>query len=358
MPTVPPTYGLSADSFVSVPGVSLLTQADILNADERTSGPTPDPDTDDVVLLPVDQGNAVSQPSLERALPQTIKPRLDLGSLNLHSPSSIVGTPFDISPRFEYPFPASTCPPSYPSIYGFDPVVPTFPLTAPMTSRPSIAPPMPLTLPVVPVGTALPGRARGESRSFSPTHPKLQPRDPPVPPSLAKKRKLTKPSANDVASEANDAPASRPRAGSVNSVPERLNKLANQQQQQRGRALDEPRPPECSDTDKDRSQSLDTMRMRVPSQRHANDVIIAEQTRGGRDAISCAPSSRTLLLDSEPRRVAAEQPPLRPASVPPELSTRIPFDERLRSTLLVPSALRGALLPSTQPQDAPRPSLQ
>ncbi|KAI0671695.1 hypothetical protein C8Q78DRAFT_991269 [Trametes maxima] len=351
MPTVPHTYGVPVDSFVSAPGVSLLTQADILSVEERTSGPTPDPDTDDVVLLPADQGNAVSQPSLEQALPQTIvKPRIDLGSLNLHSPSSIVGTPFDISPRFEYPFPAPACPPSYPSIYGFDPVVPTYPLTAPMASRPSIAPPIPLTLPPAALGGgALPGRARGESRSFSPTHPKLQPRDPPVPPSLAKKRKLTKPAANDVG----PSPAGRPRAGSTNNVPERLDvgKLANEQ---RGRALDcGPGLDGCSDADedlKDRSQSLDTMRVRAPSQRHADDVIVAEQTRGGGGVMShMASSSRMLPLDLDRRKAVAQQPP-RPASVPRELFTRSPLDEQLRSALLVAPALR------VLPQDSPSPS--
>ena len=57
MPTVPSTR-LSVDSLVSVP----LADPDFLASDEPFTGPTPDPDTDDVVLVPVDdRGNAVSQ---------------------------------------------------------------------------------------------------------------------------------------------------------------------------------------------------------------------------------------------------------------------------------------------------------
>lgn len=55
MPTVPSTC-VPLDSLIPIQGVSPLS-------DERTSGPTPDPDNDDLILVSVDQGNAVSNVS-------------------------------------------------------------------------------------------------------------------------------------------------------------------------------------------------------------------------------------------------------------------------------------------------------
>lgn len=105
----------------------------------------------------------------------SLKPRLDLSDLSLHSPSSILGTPFDVSPRFEYPFP--------PSGSGAEPDIPMSSFN--LITSPFLAPFPSVFLPTFP--SSLPF-SRPEARSQSPTHPKLQPRDPPVPPTLAKKR--------------------------------------------------------------------------------------------------------------------------------------------------------------------------
>ncbi len=102
------------------------------------------------------------------AHPSTLKPRLSLSDLSLHSPSSILGTPFDVSPRFEYPFPIS-------SHSGEQELM----LPSSLSSVSS-----PLTAFTSSLGYA----SRREVHSYSPTHPKLLPRDPPVPPGLAKKR--------------------------------------------------------------------------------------------------------------------------------------------------------------------------
>ena len=114
------------------------------------------------------------------ARPRAIKPRLSLTSLSLHSPSSIVGTPFDVSPRFEYPFP--------PSDGNVEPEMPAVPSFMPFTSPFAMALSATFGPPSIPPPSLPPSISRGEARSHSPTHPKLQPRDPPVPPTLAKKR--------------------------------------------------------------------------------------------------------------------------------------------------------------------------
>ena len=111
----------------------------------------------------------------ESATPKR-KPRLNLTDITLHSPSSILGTPFDVSePRFEYPFPAS---PPDPDFYPG----PSFaPFAGHITSFGPTPPP--------PVIASTSSSARHDpAKALSPTHLKLQPRDPPVPPSLAKKR--------------------------------------------------------------------------------------------------------------------------------------------------------------------------
>lgn len=104
----------------------------------------------------------------------SLKPRLDLSDLSLHSPSSILGTPFDVSPRFEYPFP-----PSSTSAESDAPWTSLNVITSPfMTYSSAFLPTLPPSLPI----------SRPEARCHSPTHSKLQPRDVPIPPTLVKKR--------------------------------------------------------------------------------------------------------------------------------------------------------------------------
>ncbi|KAI0635887.1 hypothetical protein C8Q77DRAFT_1155636 [Trametes polyzona] len=302
MPTVPPTC-VSYDSLAALPTVSALSEANILGIDERTSDPTPDPDTDDLVLVPVDQGNAVSQ---DNGLPQaSVKPRIDLGSLNLHSPSSIVGTPFDISPRFEYPFPPSTCSPAFSSIYEIDPVVPAFPALATHVAAAASLPPLSISAPLPTFSAVLPGRARGESRSFSPTHLKLQPRDPPVPPSLVKKRKLTSkppgPPGNTAVMPR--VPMARHRSGSLSDIPPQL-----QHTQGRGRA-NGLETPERFDGDRDRSHSLDLTRKRAPLERQGSDTTVVDQDGGmllAKPPLFGTASSETLLPEADAMDKTAE----------------------------------------------------
>ncbi|KAH9902988.1 hypothetical protein C8Q73DRAFT_785597 [Cubamyces lactineus] len=300
MPTVP-------SQCVPVDSYSSLSEAAIfgVGADERVAGPTPDPDTDDVVLVPVEQGNAVSQELPENAPPRSsVKPgRIDLGNLHLHSPSSIVGTPFDISPRFEYPFPPTTCSPPFPSFFEFDPLMSSFPypaLSGSYSSAPPVVSPVSMpSYPLPPIAVGLSGRTRAETRMFSPTHPRLQPRDPPVPPSLAKKRRLhhNQTSATDVAPPlAKAGPAVfRPRAGSLSSIPEQLQRLARAGGgEDRGRGA-EPAVDRCQG-EKDRSQSLDVRRRRIPLERHPSDVTVVDQLdSGAKHPLSHASSSKTLV---------------------------------------------------------------
>lgn len=100
-------------------------------------------------------------------------PRLNLTDLSLHSPSSIVGTPFDVSsPRYEYPFPT-------PDAQEYEPT-----LGAALLGNNSH--------PFVVAATQPPPLLSHPERAFVATHPRHFLRDPPVPPSLvAKKRKST-----------------------------------------------------------------------------------------------------------------------------------------------------------------------
>ncbi|KAI0327803.1 hypothetical protein GY45DRAFT_1081242 [Cubamyces sp. BRFM 1775] len=354
MPTVPPKC-VPVDAYSPLPAVSALSEAALFGPDERIAGPTPDPDTDDVVLVPVEQGNAVSQDLLAPAPPQTSeKPgRIDLGSLNLHSPSSIVGTPFDISPRFEYPFPPATCSPPFPSFFEFDPSMASFPYPALSTSIPSappVVPPVSIpSYPLPPIAVGLPGRARAETRSFSPTHPRLQPRDPPVPPSLVKKRRL-----NHNQSVAADAPqlpkagpaVGRPRAGSLSSLPEHLQRLAGAEAgEDRGRG-EIPAVDRCQG-EKDRSQSLDMQRRRIPLERHPSDVTVVDHDSGVKPPLSHASSSSTLIppdyLDN--KTAAVEDAPPRSVSPSPASSPRSSLDGA-RDTAPVP-------LPASPPPSMP-----
>ncbi|EJF64734.1 hypothetical protein DICSQDRAFT_159789 [Dichomitus squalens LYAD-421 SS1] len=180
MPTVPSTC-VPVNALDSV----VIPEAGLLPPDEVTSGPTPDPETDDVMLVQTDDG-MILEASPSQCPPQTIaKPhRIELGSLILHSPSSIVGTPFDSSPRFEYPFP-----PAGDVIDQLEPLVPSFHILSPSFASfppptPSLPPPLPLSFPPSATPAAKP---RPQSRCFSPTHLKLNAREPPVPPGLRHK---------------------------------------------------------------------------------------------------------------------------------------------------------------------------
>jgi len=100
-----------------------------------------------------------------------IKPTLSsMPDLQLHSPSNIIGTPYTHSNvPYEYPFPRT---PSLSSDALTPPLLSSFSLSAPTVAL-STSPPFGPTL---------------DARVFSPTHPKLRNVDPPVPPTLAKKR--------------------------------------------------------------------------------------------------------------------------------------------------------------------------
>ncbi|KAJ3486851.1 hypothetical protein NLI96_g3965 [Meripilus lineatus] len=205
MPTVPPTCrcltSLKQEG-IYLPGVN--DQMDIPNV---SVGPTPDPELDDIVLVSVVTGDGIgaitsvstavfddqafpdhslvlSQQGLSlmqgpgvsaRTKPE--KPHLSIDDLSLHSPSSVLGTPFDASPKFEYPFPesfpdqqsgsaASHRDPSIPSTVSAFPIPLSFLTTSPVN------------LPASPVF---------EPRALVAVHPKLQTKDSPVPPSLSNK---------------------------------------------------------------------------------------------------------------------------------------------------------------------------
>ncbi|CDO75551.1 hypothetical protein BN946_scf184883.g13 [Trametes cinnabarina] len=342
MPTVPSTC-VPRDTFGQLQGLSDCE-------DHRSGGPTPDPDLDGVLLVPVEQGNAVSQGNLDYVPPTpsiSIKPRIDLGSLNLHSPSSIVGTPFDISPRFEYPFPPATSSPPFPSLYDFDPVMPSFPASASaMSMMPSMPPSVSIPFAVSSMATSLPGRARVETRGFSPTHPRLQPRDPPVPPSLVKKRKLQQAVTTTPAVPA-QPPTVRPRAGSLSDLPEQLQVVSHEQE--RGRA-DAP-PLQRFECEKDRSLSLDARRKRSPLERHPSDVTVVDQDDGGELAsvkppLFHASSSHTLLPDSDTEDDVVKD---HPKSAPPSLAASFEDNANVMPTLsALPPSPPSCTLPLTE----------
>jgi len=143
------------------------------------------------------QTKSATTSSIRRRIPQADMPKLtNLDQLTLHSTSSqLVSTPFATDTvKFEYPFPeddsSSYSPSASSSSYGtpaiFTPPGSTFPFISASTS------PGQLTLPCL----IQPGESSSSSSSttsstssFIPIHPKLKPpTNPPVPPSLAKKR--------------------------------------------------------------------------------------------------------------------------------------------------------------------------
>ncbi|KZT07587.1 uncharacterized protein LAESUDRAFT_713319 [Laetiporus sulphureus 93-53] len=218
MPTVPSSCVPLAS--LADEGVRLVPAG--LHLQEDTAGPTPDPDLDDLVLVPAESGNVVTSthaPELPAAYGRkadaglSVKPRLSLGNLALHSPSSIIGTPFDLSPRFEYPFPTPPCEPEIP--LSMSASLPNIRCSAAAFSMPFIG---------GAIGSGAPSfstlpRPRAGVRGFSPTRLKLRPREPPMPPTLAKKRRITREnrqrreSAPDAISESSVTPTRSPGFG-------------------------------------------------------------------------------------------------------------------------------------------------
>jgi len=116
----------------------------------------------------VERNNVIDPPDiLTISMPLAALPSFP--DLALHSPSNIIGTPFTTtSAPYEYPFPESptdTDSGVLPSSSSFS-QAPSFASSPPRLTH------FPPDLP----------------HNYSPTHPKLRPANPPVPPSLAKKR--------------------------------------------------------------------------------------------------------------------------------------------------------------------------
>ncbi|KAJ7066684.1 hypothetical protein C8F01DRAFT_1347745 [Mycena amicta] len=112
-------------------------------------------------------------------------PMPNLADLALHSPSSLIGTPFsDVhSARFEYPFPELSSSPEMSSSPS-----PSASLQA-STSQPTLAMNAPPALQHFPASFPAPS----ELPNYSPTHPKMRAVvPPPEPPSLTKRRQRWK----------------------------------------------------------------------------------------------------------------------------------------------------------------------
>ncbi|KAI0703800.1 hypothetical protein BC835DRAFT_1410531 [Cytidiella melzeri] len=175
MPSVHPAY-------ISLDKKSVLSAIDVLDQGSPT---TPDADFAVEVVNQNGVGTLTSTTDSDATYQdkarasKTFKPHLCLSNLSLHSPHSFVGTPFDVSPRFEYPFPPTT---------GRDTgIITPSPARHPTTTTPfaptSLYVHGTVTLGQSPLALNRPGR------SFSPTHPKLATRDAPVPPGLAAKKR-------------------------------------------------------------------------------------------------------------------------------------------------------------------------
>ncbi|KAF9016609.1 hypothetical protein BDZ89DRAFT_1075451 [Hymenopellis radicata] len=143
---------------------------------------------------------------------------VDLTDLKLHSPSEIIGTPFDVDPRFEYPFPE-------PSSSGSD-QLPTLPSLTTSLSASSIssasssASSAPLN-PSFPLYLFLP--------ILSPTRTKVRidTDSVPVPPSVAEKRRRRSLGLARKVSDGDEASGMPPRPPSDNVDP---NQMARRQQ--------------------------------------------------------------------------------------------------------------------------------
>ncbi|KAI0734180.1 hypothetical protein C8Q72DRAFT_453197 [Fomitopsis betulina] len=211
MPTVPPTFVHNDHLGQTVPGPAPFSIGSFFDQDrdDTASGPTPDPDVEDFTIEP--NGNAVTEigpPAHSSAAAltgshQTSPPSSSpcncpsLGSLSLNSPSAaIIGTPFDLSPRFEYPFPSASSTTAVASVFDHDgfpyhyghpllgayghghlPDWAGYPVSSSAPDLSSIAAPPPRR-------HWAPGS--GFQRS-GPIHPKLRIGEPPIPPSLSKK---------------------------------------------------------------------------------------------------------------------------------------------------------------------------
>ncbi|KAI0749369.1 hypothetical protein C8Q80DRAFT_619996 [Daedaleopsis nitida] len=276
MPTVPSTC-VPVDT-LGVP----IDDTDFLASDAAIAGPTPDPDTDDLILVPADDGRAVNEDSIEHAPPHTAaKPRIELSSLNLHSPSSIVGTPFDLSPRFEYPFPNPCAPPVVQDV-TVEAVPPSISmLTSPLSVMSPILNFMPGSLPLsMPsFNQSFASKPKAESR-FSPTHPKLHARDPPVPPSLVKKRKLRNNAADVVSPPSPDASQVRGRGGSLSIVADKLERLSVER-----RFIDAEK---ARSSDKARAHSVDVNPKR-------NSLALCDNYHLGLDRATATDKAKALL---------------------------------------------------------------
>ena len=142
-----------------------------------------------------------------------LAPHICLANLSLHSPPSFLGTPFDVSPRFEYPFPPAPSEPdsaiTLPLFSPFAPISSSVYVHHALTSFPPHSvppPPQPLHI-------------HRPERASSPTHPKLVPKDPPIPPSLVAKKKSN--GNNKVFSLPSPPPTRRQRKRSRSTTPER-----------------------------------------------------------------------------------------------------------------------------------------
>ncbi|OCH95367.1 hypothetical protein OBBRIDRAFT_883925 [Obba rivulosa] len=209
MPSVPSTLSPSASTDpVFLPPVL-----------DDSYGPTPDPDLDDLELVSVENGNAVTEvrlallasacaaahplqirepPHVHTHVPLMHPPRpraphMSLSHLVLHSPSPFVGTPFDLSPRFEYPFPPAAA--SAPDVSLPAPPFPPFCVSASLSA-------------LSPASRA----ALSPASMRSHAHPKLPNSQPPVPPGLALKRR-------SVPAQAARPPLTRPRSSSHGRLP-------------------------------------------------------------------------------------------------------------------------------------------
>jgi len=110
-------------------------------------------------------------------------PPIDLvHNIPLHSPTPIVGTPFDVKANYEYPFPANHD--HHPSSS-----VPTIPSPI-LTSRPPSASSLLSGSPPPHILKSTSPPPVSASYTYSHTHPKMRSREPPVPPGLITKRRI------------------------------------------------------------------------------------------------------------------------------------------------------------------------
>ncbi|KAL0945397.1 hypothetical protein HGRIS_000891 [Hohenbuehelia grisea] len=134
----------------------------------------PDPTVGNNVIGPSHDASSSAQEPVQTEEPSPTMPRVvSLSDLDLHSPSQIIGTPFAVnSSRFEYPFPETSSPSSQ-SSSSFSQSPQVLSSSFPYSSTP-ISPPL--------SGTSPPSFT-----SYFQSKLRLD-KEPPMPPSLAKKR--------------------------------------------------------------------------------------------------------------------------------------------------------------------------